>query len=312
MSNVERRDLQGEDGFGLLELMISMALGMLLISMSVGLFMFINMGHITVNNRVHVQEHGRYALEILARAIRQSAYDVVDSDVISENTSDAPKYAVFGMDNVRLPATSRGLTGAQDNAHHHGSDVLALRFSYVGYADKTEGALRNCAGFSMKSSEKNEFPEEGWSIFYVDNDSNGEPELRCKYQSGNSQHWNSAAIARGIESFQVLYAVKMRDEMYGISPLMQYLNATQMQQEDWMRVVAIRVALLIRSDHHDDMGTSTHVDQIYRLFGSEYANDSDVGTVIDVGQLPAESRHYFRKIFHMIVPIRNGRNGTTA
>jgi type IV pilus assembly protein PilW len=168
--------------------------------------------------------------------------------------------------------------------------------------------------------------DRGWSIFYVGLDAGGEPELRCKYRGKSA--WNAEAVARGVESFQVLYGVDT--DLDGtpnrfmsaseIDRLDQYLvldgaNAVQRlldknRKTFWKRVIAIQVGILVRSATGVRSGEQN---QRYDLFGQSYAasfSESDKGTSILESSLTKRELGRIRKPFRSTIYLRNTQGWT--
>jgi len=219
-----------------------------------------------------LQENGRYAINIITRALLQLSY--LDHSLASQ----PPKlHAIEG----------------QDNSGVNGSDVLTLHFAGSGLI--VDGNVINCAGFAIA----NTMPDQGWSIFYVANNGQGEPELRCEYRGSNG--WSSQALVAGVESFQVLYGVDTDAD--GI--VNQYLNATSVKAQSlWSQVVALRIALLLRAER-DTGGVNLDQPDYFALFGTAYEVKADVGTRIARASLPAANRRWPRSVVQSTIYLRN-------
>src|SRR5690606_32695610 len=139
--------------------------------------------------------------------------------------------------------------------------------------------------------------------------------LRCKYRGKNS--WRTEGIARGVESFQILYGISTD----GSGLPNQFMNAARIEQlnaelggesgdeetvdDYWNKVVAVRIALLVRSSRKlDDTGPQPP----YHLFGDSYSalyGASDPGTLIAEADIPVQVRPRMRRIFMATIPLRN-------
>jgi type IV pilus assembly protein PilW len=287
-------------GLSLPELMVALAIGLLLILAAGALLLATRSSYLLHDDRVRLDETGRFAIEMVSRAVRQAGYrDWRVAGIVPGTTVDGMP-PVQGLDALDLRASGEGIAGPYRRAVN-GSDVLALRFEGSGPDDGKvagDGGILNCAGAAVPAAS-----ERGWSIFHVSADSTGEPELRCRYRGPNG--WKSDAIARGIESFQVLYGVDSEGD--GLPH--RYLNASAIDDQSspgaslWPSVVAVRIALLVRGTHPGQPSLRR-----YELFGPEYARsqgDADPGAVIDEGQLPAAARGLARRIYSATILLRN-------
>lgn len=314
-------------GLTLVELMISMALGLLVILVTTTLLVSTKSTYVAQDDKADIQGTGRYALEIIARAVRQAGYEHWDSLQPPILVTAGVSANVAGLDAASLKATSRGID-APLTATVNGSDVLALRFFGAGNGESGDGTMLNCGGFSVGgvASADDAEDERGWSIFYVAKGSTGEPELYCKYPGKTS--WTAQAIARGIDSFQVLYGIDTDED--GMPNRM--MNAARIDALDdeialegenaeekavdrnrkthWKKVVAVQVALLVRG------ASSVGVESVpaeYDLFGKDYGDAYgaiDRGVRIRASALPAGEQGRLRSVFSTSIQLRNRSGGS--
>jgi len=278
-------------GVALPELMVALAIGLVLVLAASALLMLTRSSYLLIDDRARIEESGRYAIEIISQAVRQAGY----RDWSDAGAAETAWLAVAGLDARSLKDASEGIAGPYGMAVN-GSDVLALRFD-GNSSGSGDTAMKNCAGASVPADG----PGAGWSIFYVANDSLGEPELRCKYRTASG--WNSDALVRGVEGFQVLYGLD--DNENGSAPR-RYFSASALAQEagGWQRVSVLRIALLVRGGQ---AGASRS--RRYDLFGADDPNAADTGVRIEEDQLPVASRGLLRRIYGATVSMRN-RSGS--
>lgn len=318
-----------QQGLTLIELMIAITLGLFLVLTAIGLLVASKTGYVMQDQQAHIQETGRYAIEILSRAVRQAGYENWHSATMPAQVEAAFSASITGRDAMTLKKTTPELDSLTSTDVVNGSDVLALRF-FGDDADGEEGAILNCAGLPVAatSAATGNEQERGWSIFFVAKDSAGEPELRCKYQSKTS--WNADAIARGVESFQVLYGLDADGD--GVAE--QFLNADGLnaldarlllsgenalaragdfnRQTHWKKITVIKLGLLVRGSQvaRDDALRGE-----YDLFGAAYGDmhaASDKGSRISESALPAAAKNRIRKVFTHTIQLRNAAAGSGA
>ncbi len=328
MHPLKLRRSSSQSGLTLIEMMISMGLGLLLVLASTSLLISSKSTYIAQTESVGIQETGRYAVEIIMRALHQAAYEDWDRQDASMPAVGGPSISLVGMDSHSLKSNTSGIDAPVKKAIN-GSDILGVRFNGAGSGEQGDGTILNCAGFGIAASaSRADESHRGWSIFYVAADSTGEPELRCKYKGKNS--WSAVAIARGVESFQVLYGLDTDEN--GVAN--RYVTATQLRALDesliltgidaaekaldqmrkthWNKVVSVKVAVLIRSQYGSREGGST---KQYDLFGEGY---SDINAKLDPGvrvqekSMPLSIRNKIRKIFAVTIQLRNQPAGSAA
>jgi type IV pilus assembly protein PilW len=288
-----RHSAHSHAGMTLVELMIAMALGLAVALTAMTLLSAVKRSYLSVQDSVAIQDTGRYALEVIAEAVRQANFIPRDDPALALLDPATLPPGVSGLDNSRLADKTAALSEPQNNLQHHRSDVLALRF--FGAAGDTQ---RNCIGFAITppsitgSSNADALNQQrGWSIFYIAADSTGIPELRCKY-STRSNGWHATAIARGVEALHVLYGIGSEQEIE------QYLPAMHMSAAQWRQVRAVRFAVLVRGDYVTLPDTG---DSVHHLFGTGYQNGDDGVVTIKAGAQAGK----LRKVFGMTVRLRN-------
>ena len=286
--------------------------------------------HLTQDDAIRLQDTGRFAIETIGRAVAQAGFVDLEATLATDGGAASTIDPIAGLDNRSLKSTVPALQSPVAQTVN-GSDVLAFHFAGSGDSDQGDGSVTNCAGFSVALADPADpadpadlsggRADRGWSIFYIAKDHTGVPELYCKYRGKKA--WATTAIARGVESFQVLYGVgKTRD-----SAPTQFLTASQVddldrnllldgatdearqqgtrRQSAWKKISQIKVALIVRGTLpvRGDLPT-----QHWNVFGDAYtgvAGDSDLGVQIDEANLPAATRHRMRKLFRADFHLRN-------
>jgi type IV pilus assembly protein PilW len=307
-------------GMTLVELMISLALGVLTVLAGGALLVFSNGSYVNLAEAARLNDNAMFAHEILSRAIRQSAFVEWGGATAAASRRPNDSASVSGLD---ARSVSRGSDGIETPtaATVNGSDVLALRYSGSGAGPGGDGSVINCAGFGVASAASE--AERGWSIFYVAINASGDAELRCKYRGANS--WGAEAIVGGVDSFQVLYGLDTDEPADGVAN--RYLNASALNALDealvlaggdaaarardkqirthWKRVVSLKVALLL---HGERASQADGAPQRFDLFGQPYADayaGSDPGVRIDEARLPPELRGRVRHLLTWTILLRN-------
>lgn len=316
-------------GLTLTELMVSLALGLLVTLITTGLLLSTKSSYLVQDDQVQLHDSARYALEVIARALRQAAYEEWDSTSAPIVATAGTTANLAGLNAKRLKANGAALD-APVTPSVNGSDVLAVRFFGSGMAPDGDGTMLNCAGFSVPAPASHADAEEdrGWSIFYVGKAASGDLELYCKYRGKTA--WTAQSIARGVESFQVLYGV----DTHGDAMPDRYVHAQELDRMDaalvlegenaaarrrdlnrktfWKRVSVVRIALLMHGSH---VARADRPVAEYDLFGKDYADlfaSDDPGVRIRESALPAATRSRHRRVFGMTIQLRNRLSGESA
>lgn len=300
----------------LVELMVSLTLGLLVLLLASVLLVSSNTTYVAQTDAAALADSGRHALELIARSARQSAFVNWEVDEVAVSSADSAPASIGGLDDHVLSKAGAGIANPRRGAVN-GSDVLALRFGGVGAAPEGDGSVLSCAGFGVGEAD------DGWSIFYVAPSSGGDVELRCKYRGKTG--WGGDAIVRGVDSFQVLYGLDTDLPRDGLANL--YLGASAIDALDdalvlsgasaaqrarernrkthWKRIASIKVALLLHGASH---ARADSAPAVFALFGRAHADafaGADRGTRIREDQLPEELRRRERQLFSSTILLRN-------
>jgi type IV pilus assembly protein PilW len=297
-------------GLTLIEMMVALTIGLAVVLAAGQLLGLANGAYAAQTENAAIDDGGRYALELLGRAVRQAAH----VDPLQLNLAapvDVAPARLAGLDARSLGGTTPGID-LPLAAVANGSDVLAVRFPGAGAAPNGDGSVVDCAGFAVAAGE------EGWSIFYVAKNAGGDPELRCKYRGASN--WSADAVVGGVDSFQVLYGLDTDTPRDGVAN--RYVNADAIRaldaplaglapeernrQTQWKRVVSVRIGLLL---HGSRPTRGDAANREFPLFGPGHAADAaddDAGTVVSEAALPDALRRRERRLFSMTVALPAG------
>jgi type IV pilus assembly protein PilW len=303
-------------GFTLVELLVAITIGLFILGAAGALFSSSNAAYVAEGDTAGADEAGRYALDVIGRALRQSAFVDWEHVDLGGGIGTATPARLAGLDARSVSKNSDGIADPLADAVN-GSDVLAVRFPGAGPAPRGDGSMLTCAGFSVPAHE------EGWSIFYVVRGSDGAGELRCKYRAGGN--WGADAVITGVDSFQVLYGLDTDEPADGVPN--RYVNATEINALDaalvlagttaaergqdllrrtrWKRVVSVQYALLLRGAKSDGRGR----ERVYDMFGPDYGGaygTTDAGTRLREDTLAGRSASRERRVFMTTVALRGG------
>lgn len=185
-----------------------------------------------------------------------------------------------------------------------GSDLIELRLS-----GDAAGRILDCGGLPVPVAAQG--GDVGINQLYVAPDRSGEPELRCRTRTGGQ--WTTQAIAAGVTSFQWLYGLDAdRDGLpnnFVSASALHALDARHSpgQPSAWTRVVAVQVALLLRSSRHRVLGARRTID----LFGTRYAQrhgDRDPGVRLAPDKLDTYRRC---QRYEMVIFLNNSLEPAT-
>ena len=309
-------NVTSQRGLTMVELMVAITVGLLVLLFAGAMLISANRGHAAQEEAARLDDSGRFALEAIARAVRQTAYvnwDRADAGIADDPAAPA---RIAGLDNRSLVKTAEVISDPRPDVAN-GSDVLALRFAGAGAGPDGDGSMTSCAGFGVSELE------DGWSIFYVGRSALGDAELRCKYRGSSS--WGADAIVGGVDSFQVLYGLDTDVPADGIANL--FVNASVVAALDeeldldgadeaereldlrrkthWKRVASIKVGLILHGQKRVRINAQPVT---FDVFGPAYADalgSTDPGTRISESDMPGSLRERERRLFSSTIMLRN-------
>ncbi|WP_166879245.1 PilW family protein [Massilia mucilaginosa] len=214
----------GADGFGLIEVLVAMTLGLVLLG-GVG-YLFIGSKQMSVaqSDGVRMNESARNATDVMGRALRQAGYKL----------------------NVDAPLVPGPLGGTNDPGA--GSDVLIVRHdpSWTSTAAATglrTGQEANCEGATVDSNNPNDpgTGAPGTNVSQVVYQFRVvETQLKCfATDSLDVDTSTGVVVAENIENMQVTYGIGT-----GAEAITAYIDGPDAAQ--YLQVSAVRVSLLVR------------------------------------------------------------------
>jgi type IV pilus assembly protein PilW len=241
-------------GLTLVELMVAMTLMGLVTVATISLYTVASQTSKTVDSSQELNDSARFAFEVIGQSLRTAGYQ----DYLPNNV-DLPKLAgtiypaictnatlpcpIMGFNNAIVASpTSVSDFGATNNGS--GSDTLGVTFfgsSKPSDPAAADGSMVDCLGDAKPTPLT--ASDLGLSLFWVTTPSGGEPELSC---IGANRAGSSQPVVRGVESFQVMYAVDtaVAGTLTVSSVPSKWVSAQDVT--DWNKVRAVRVGLVLR------------------------------------------------------------------
>lgn len=319
MKSASRASLSGKQrGLTLLELLVSLGLGLIVVIVAATALTLGQQGYRAVDATTALRDRERFAIDLISRVIVQAGYqDFGATNVALRSTATAlgndPEPDIYGWNNAvyKLPDDLLLSTGTKivtnnrpgdcgsvtDTSCLNGSDVLLVRFQGVNSSSggsTADNTMINCAGQGEAGLPTGDLNERATSMFHVARGANGEPSLYCSYYSGGA--WVSPApMIEGVESFQVLFgtdgvtAATVPSTAAGTQDSVadRWLRADQLTvaanaaatRENWRRVRAVRVGMVLRAPVGSAQQSTTAT---FAPLGTLYATSADAGTSLAV------------------------------
>jgi type IV pilus assembly protein PilW len=247
-----------QDGFSVIELLISMVLASLVILAVMGLYTGSRETYTTQDEVGRLQENMRIGNSIVERTIRQGNYKRFPAP----RDQNPMLVAAFSF----VPVEGADGTGTTPGT----SDSVEVRFngSTDPVAAVADGVVVDCLGASVAATAQSR------NRFMVRVDGEGRPWLNCSTDGGTT--WTP--LIPDVEAMEVLYGV-FSSENRSVTNFVTWAGVT-----DPARVVAIKVHLLYRSNAQAAAVPST---QTYRLaertygpFGDRFLRSATESTIV--------------------------------
>lgn len=289
-------------GLTLIELMISVTIGLVFI---LGAVNFLVSGHQSFraqNSGSRIQENARFALDILKEHVRMAGYNDTTSSLL-----DLPALIYRGACDTINGQTANPCS---DDTTEDQGDRLAMALRIPTGA--TGIAAQDCTGSPLTALN-----EHVVNVFWVE-EKDGVSSLYCRGYNPDTNTWHGTAeqpLVDGIEQMQVQYGlVDGNPSSTGNTPssgaggrVDRYLNATDLQALDaadstrnyWGDVRSVRIALLVSAGAKEaaDDGANT-------LDSATRAASYQTFTLLDgAAYTPAEAR--IRRVFAATITLNN-------
>lgn len=230
-----------QSGRSLIELMVAMLLGVIIAGVAASVFLSMRGGYRLNHIRVELDESGRYALDQMAQTIRAAGYGPADLSLPYPQGSKFDRSAfrpLLGCDGGFLSPSNKDDQVADTCAVVGGSaedDGMTVRL----YRAPGAGlSLRDCADQAVPDTEIYVV-----NRYYV----NASNTLLCKGNGGVV----AQPLVENVQDLQLRYlALSLDGKTLG------WLKGSQMADEDWRKVTAVEICLLLRSAMREGMSSA--------------------------------------------------------
>lgn len=254
-------------GMGLVELMISMVIGLILLGTLTYFYLGSRLISRTHDDLSRMEESGRNAMEIIGKAVRQAGFRLDVTKPLYVNPANNIG-AIIGTDGG---GAAFGLAGAATAP----SDTLTIRHDPAWLADATnpiKGREANCSPIGANVVVSDNDADTTTGVVPVNTrvveysfsiDSAANATLLCNNVAANPAVGGSVVVDN-IERMQITYG--LRDATGAITA---YISAPTAAQ--WANVAAVRVSLLVRGPSR---GITTNNSQTY-IYNGETVTSTD-------------------------------------
>lgn len=298
---MKRFNLKSQSGVSLVELLISVAIGMV-IMYGVGTIFANNQRTFKLQeNMARLQDTGRFAVDILKRDMRQAGYP-------RDMDSDAAAYPFFDAILFAGAATASPALDTTDDAEL----AAATDAITVMYQSGTQGAaqtyvdcLNNSPDYAASGGVNYADPEGGANLTFIkqhyyiqDSDADGVNELWCATYDAADTQMDNQLLVSGVEDMQILYGVDQGANTSSGSTIENRRTADQYLTAQAIRaggladnITAVRIGLLVSTGQVVGGGASDEIDYQYSLLGTPVIDIDDTSLRYRVYQFTSNIRN---------------------
>ena len=325
-------------GMTLVELLVAMAIGLLIVLITVATLTASRQGATVVDAAAQLRDDGRFASDIIQRLAVQTGFE----DLASATAAYAGSAAAYKLKNMGSTGGAIDIKTLQPNVFGfnnatptadgpldtatprspgdggNGSDVLVLQYQAVksvlnAVGGSADGSMISCMGTPSTSAPTGRDNRMN-SVLYV-GPSAGEPALMCATQNESGVIPKAQPLIKGVESFQVLYGVdnvtpgtKLGAANTADSVADRFLRADQLTvpgdqsatYANWRRVRSIRVGMVLRGPANSAQTSELQTNRPFGAVG--FDSPSDPGSSYTV------TDNRLRQTVTFTVQLRNCQN----
>jgi type IV pilus assembly protein PilW len=257
-------------GLSLVEMMVALALGMLVIGLSLVSYVSMTRSATLQDEGSKVEQNGRFALDTVVRTLRMAGYRDWNE------TATVPAGYIAGSGAAPTVQGSDGALYDTVSVRYFGSTLPAGQA--VG---RNVASVMDCTGATVAANTAVVN-----TVTAVDDGSgNGTGNLTCQ----------GTFLVGNVERLQFLYGL----DTNGDEQVDTFVKAADMTTATWNQVVAIRVALVVAGALNSAVVPDTNT---YQLFGPDYTDAADAATYTPPAGV---ARNRVRRLFTATVRVRN-------
>ncbi|MGY8523810.1 PilW family protein [Paracidovorax citrulli] len=310
-------------GSTLVEVLIGAALGAVVATAATVAMRVVLSGYRTAAAELQRDQQGQQALDAIAHLLRHAGWRPGGGGAWPHGRTPSPP--LMGRDDCGKPSI--------DGVPQCGgpgvgaSDALLIRFGGadsdpdLGLASmERDRYMTDCSGFPVPAGAGEDYATT--NVLYIGSGSDGEPQLLCRYpgradgaqgatsssergggRGGGNAGWATAVLARGVETMQLRFGV----DNDGDGTVDTFVRAGSIGEAGWRRVLAVRVALVLRATdgRHAGEPSPGSIALMAPLRAGEGEGKGESEDDADTVFHPATARTSLRRVFATTVRLRN-------
>ena len=280
-------------GFSLVELMISVAIGMIITAVVAQTYLGTKRTFRAQDNASRLQENSRYALHLLEREGKMTGFPGVGQEsMVNLFSLPVNTYVLQGQNDVAVGAPST-LT----------SDTISITYFGSGPLGAADGSSVNCIGQPV------DIVTQTTDTFYVapdpayrDGNGNAVSALWCATTNSGTVVVTRMPLVHGVDTMQILYG----EDTDADRIVNRYVAANTVGLV-WDNVVAVRISLLMEGPDTNVASNTSERNDAYRVANQYYHFTQGYSDfVTDPGAVTvAPNDRKTRALYHATIGVRN-------
>ncbi|KJV41208.1 PilW family protein [Acinetobacter brisouii] len=290
-------------GFTLIELMVSLVLGLIIVAAAVMLFIAGQKSFALQQGTADIQDNANFALNYMAKDIRMANLNAVTATMTASSANGGIVFSTTNLAGVASSAVSQSEVSNTSNVNV-GSDQLVIQ--YLPTQAQIDSGLFDCEGTQV--TDASVYVIERYFVRQDANINNNETSatalaLACAAGRSNKMNDfnndNGQIIMKRVDYFHVLLTVQNSSGNFQDMTIAQYTN-----NAPTARIVGIKLGVLVRSNQSVGVDSNINLAKPFTILDKS----SDQSVTLNSTVQNAQSKN-LRQVITQTIAIRNALGG---
>ncbi|MHA3097900.1 PilW family protein [Acinetobacter brisouii] len=290
-------------GFTLIELMVSLVLGLIIVAAAVMLFIAGQKSFALQQGAADIQDNANFALNYMAKDIRMANLNAVTATMTASSANGGIVFSTTNLAGVASSAVSKSEVSNTSNVNV-GSDQLVIQ--YLPTQAQIDSGLFDCEGTQV--TDASVYVIERYFVRQDANINSNETSatalaLACAAGRSNKMNDfnndNGQIIMKRVDYFHVLLTVQNSSGNFRDMTIAQYTN-----NAPTARIVGIKLGVLVRSNQSVGVDSNINLAKPFTILDKS----SDQSVILNSTVQNAQSKN-LRQVITQTIAIRNALGG---
>lgn len=294
-------------GFTLIELMVSLALGLIIVAAAVMLFIAGQKSFALQQGAADIQDNANFALNYMAKDIRMANLNAVTATMTASSANGGIVFSTTNLAGVASSAVSKSEVSNTSNVNV-GSDQLVIQYLPTQAQIDSDSGLFDCEGNQVQYIDRDAktvpYVIERYFVHQDANINSNETSatalaLACAAGRSNKMNDfnndNGQIIMKRVDYFHVLLTVQNSSGNFQDMTIAQYTN-----NAPTARIVGVKLGVLVRSNQSVGVDSNIDLTKSFTVLDQSVTLNSTVQN--------AQSKN-LRQVITQTIAIRNALGG---